>query len=100
MVSTRTVATIAMEMPTATYISGNQADPNLPPFLQQIGNLACFLSGSVFPFDQATLDGLYRNDGQYTSGVAAAVNSLKSQGLLLQRDAVTIKKAAVSGVPD
>ncbi len=90
----------SMEMPTATYISGNQADPNLPPFLQQIGNLACFLSGSVIPFDQATLDGLYRNDGQYTSGVAAAVKSLKSQGLLLQRDAVTIKEAAASGVPD
>ena len=90
----------SLEMPTATYISGNQADPDLPLFLQEFSNLACLLSGSVFPFDQATLDGLYRNDGQYTSGVAAAVKALKSQGLLLQRDAITIKQAAASGVPD
>jgi len=90
----------SMDVPTATYISGNQADPFLPPFLINIGNLACFLSGSVFPFDQMTLDTLYRNDGQYTSKVMAAVKALKSQGLLLQRDAVKIKGVAAAGIPD
>ena len=83
----------SIEVPVATYTSGNVADPTLPPFLQQIGNLACFLAGSVTPFDDATLQMLYPNRGQYVSGVAQAVESLKSQGLLLQGDAVKIKAA-------
>jgi hypothetical protein len=84
----------SMEAPVATYVSSNQADPALPPLLQQIGNLACFLGGSVLRFDDATLDELYRNQGAYVSQVAAAVNALKAQGLLLQSDASTVKRAA------
>ncbi len=49
----------ALEAPTATYLSTNTASPDLPPALLAIGNLACRLSGSVVPFDQATLDALY-----------------------------------------
>jgi hypothetical protein len=84
----------AMEAPTATYESTNQAADGLPPFLTFFGNLACRLSGSVFPFDGATLDGLYPDHDAYTSQVAAAVKTLKSQGLLLQSDASIIKKRA------
>jgi hypothetical protein len=90
----------SMEVPTNTYTSGNQADPALPPLLQQIGNLACFLSGSVTPLDDTTLNMLYRNRGAYRSQISRAVKSLKSQGLLLQSDAVRIKKLAKDGYLD
>jgi hypothetical protein len=90
----------SINVPTATYTSGNVADPTLPPFLKPIGNLACFLAGSVTPFDEATLDMLYPNHGTYVSQVSHAVKSLKSQGLLLQSDAVKIKELAQEGIPD
>jgi len=90
----------SLEVPTAIYTSGNQADPNIPPFLQQIGNLACFLAGSVAPLDVATLNMLYPNRGAYRSQVSLAVKALKSQGLLLQSDAVRVKRRAQAGIPD
>ena len=84
----------SMEAPVATYLPSNTADPSLPPFLQNIGNLACFLSGSVLPFDEATLDTLYPNHESYVGAVVQSTNALKSQGLLLQQDASILKKAA------
>jgi hypothetical protein len=88
----------SLEVPTNTYTSGNSAAPNLPDQLKGIGALACFLAGSVTPFDEATLDMLYPNRGKYRSQISHAVKSLKSQGLLLQSDAVKIKKMAQSGI--
>ena len=84
----------SLEAPTAQYVPGNVADPNLPPFLQAIGNLACFTGSSVIPFDSATLDELYPNHGTYVSRVAASVNALERERLLLPKDAMTIKVAA------
>jgi len=46
------------------------------------------------PFDNATLDSLYRNHGKYVSQVARSVRGLKAQGLLLQQDAVSVKQNA------
>jgi len=85
----------SLEAPIATYIPGNQADPNLPGFLQAIGNLACFLASSVVEFDEATLDELYPNHGTYVSQVMGAINALQMQGLLLPKDAQKIRDAAV-----
>jgi hypothetical protein len=85
----------AMQAPTAAYTPGNQADPNLPPVLQAIGNLACFLASSVTPFDEATLDDLYPNHGAYVRQVVHATNALQMQGLLLPKDAQKIRDAAV-----
>jgi hypothetical protein len=82
--------------PTATYVSTASVNPFLPPELAGFGFLVCRLSGAVEPFDQATLDALYPDHDTYVSGVAAAANGLKAQGLLLQQDAVTIKKAAAA----
>lgn len=84
----------SMDAPLATYASTNIGDPNLPPVLINIGNLACRLSGSVFAFDQTTLDGLYKNHGAYVKRVGASANALKKSGLLLQDDAQRIKRAA------
>jgi len=80
--------------PTATYLSVATANPFLPPFLAGFAGLVCRLSGAVDPFDQATLDGLYPNHGAYVSAVGKGVKALKTQGLLLQQDAVKIKTTA------
>jgi hypothetical protein len=84
----------SMEAPVATYVSSNEADSSLPPALVGIGNLACRLSGSVFPFDSETLDELYRNHGDYVNQVVKSSRSLYDQGLLLRRDAQTIRREA------
>jgi hypothetical protein len=88
-----------MEAPTATYLPSNTADPNLPGPLVFIGNLACFLSGSVLAFDDETLAALYPDHGAYVSQVTGAANALKAQRLLLQSDAQKVKQAAAqSGI--
>jgi len=76
----------SMSVPIATYTPGNQADPNLPPFLQFIGNLACRLASSTQPFDQETIDTLYPNQGGYISRVAVHSARLMQDGFLLPKD--------------
>jgi hypothetical protein len=89
----------AMEVPTATYAPVNMANPTLPAFLIPLANLACRLSGSVFPLDPAVLDDLYPNHGSYVSQVEHAANELQRQGLLLPKDAQKIRRAAaLSGI--
>jgi hypothetical protein len=84
-----------MDVPTGSHNPPtNQADPNLPPFLQQIANLACFLAGSTHPFDDATFDDLYRNRGSYVSQVIHAANALRDEGFLLQEDRQRILDSA------
>ena len=86
----------AMEAPLATYTPGNVADPALPPLLQFIGNLACALSSSVTPFDQATLDSLYPQTGNYVSQVAMAAAGLHAEGFLLREDRQKIMATAMN----
>ena len=86
----------AMDVPRATYVPGNVADPSLPPFLQFIGNLACALASSVHPLDQATLDELYPNHGSYVSQVVNAANEARSDGFLLSRDRSKIVTTAAA----
>jgi hypothetical protein len=86
----------AMQVPTATYAPNNLANPSLPAFLIPLANLACALSGSVFPFDEATLDELYPNHGSYVSQVQHAANELERAGLLLPKDAQGIRQAAAA----
>jgi hypothetical protein len=84
----------ALEVPTARYGSPNVADPSLPTELQWIGNLACRLSGSVFPFDQATLEELYPEPRQYVLKVVRSTGALSQQGFLLEEDARRIVQQA------
>lgn len=84
----------AVEVPVATYTPGNVADPTLPPFLQNIGNLACFLASSVTPFDDATLDALYPNHGVYVGQVVHVSNQSRQDGFLLPEDRSAIVTAA------
>jgi hypothetical protein len=84
----------SMDAAVATYVSQNTASPFLPGPLIPFGNLACRLSGAVFPFDAATLASLYPNHPEYVSQVTASANALKAQGLLLSADSSRVKKAA------
>lgn len=86
----------SMEAPTATYGSSNMADPNLPPPLIQFGNLACRLSGSVFPFDEAQLNELYPRRFSYLFDVFRSTTKLRRKGLLLRRDAFDLIWAALA----
>ena len=84
----------SMDAPVATYISTNQADPNLPANLIGIGDLACRLSGAVRPFDQETLDELYTNHGAYVKQVKVSTRALRDSGLLLHTEAKQIQTTA------
>jgi hypothetical protein len=85
----------SLEAPVANYLPGNVADPDLPPFLQAIGNLACFLGSTVIPFDGDLLNDLYPTHDSYVSAVSRSANMLVRQGLLLQQDAATLKASAM-----
>jgi hypothetical protein len=89
-----------MDVPTGShYPPTNQADPNLPPFLQFIGNLACFLGGSTTPFDDEQLKELYNNHGGYVNKVARAANILMQDRFLLPKDRqIIINEAALSTI--
>ena len=85
----------AMDVPTATYIPGNVADPSLPPFLQDIGNLACRLASSVEAFDQATIDSLYPDHRAYVRQVIRSARKQRRLGFLLREDAAKVVVDAV-----
>lgn len=60
----------------------------------------CFIAGWEDPFDQATLDALYRNHGDYVRQVGASVRSLEEQRLLTDYDARELRvEAAQSDLP-
>jgi hypothetical protein len=86
-----------MNVPLATYTGRNVVDPSLPGFLQPLLNLFCRLAGTAVPLDDATLDELYPNHGQYVSAVAHEIKRLRDEGFLLQQDAQIIHvRAAIS----
>jgi hypothetical protein len=89
----------SMDVPIATYTPGNTADPNLPPLLVSIGNLACRLASSVTPFSEETIESLYPNKGGYVSRVAAHSARLMQDGFLLNKDRQKVMNTAVgSGI--
>jgi len=60
-------------------------------------NAFCRLFGSYQPFDEATLDALYRNHGAYVSRVSNVTLENLSRGFLVQEDAAaTLQEAAQS----
>lgn len=85
----------SLEAPLATYGSMNFADPSLQPPLDQFGQLACFLSGSVFPFDEAAIDELYPRRFSYFGKVFWSVIALRFEGLMLREDAQPILREAL-----
>ncbi|MDT0164874.1 alpha/beta hydrolase domain-containing protein [Actinotalea sp. AC32] len=60
----------------------------------------CFIAGWEDPFDQATLDALYRNHGTYVRAVNESVRELEEQRFLTSYDARQIRReAARSDIP-
>ena len=60
----------------------------------------CILFGTHEPFDEDTLDTLYRNHGKYVSQVVQVVNENLADGYIVKFDAqATKKKAAHSDIP-
>jgi hypothetical protein len=80
------VRTTDMEASIATYNPNNTFDPSLPEGLHDIAELACRLSGSVFPFGQGLLDLLYPDHLAYYNRVVLAADALVAQGFLLPED--------------
>jgi hypothetical protein len=89
------IRTPDMNVPTGSYVPPiNFAKPacTFPPFppncnpIGNLGNLACFLGGSTFPFDQATLGFLYPTHQDYVDAVDADARRLRDEGFLLNRD--------------
>ena len=94
-----------LDVPTNSYFSPNntgkpaclagQFPPACnPPPIAPLGSLACFLSGSLAPLPQATLDGLYRNHGKYANQIAQRTEALVAQRFLLLEDGVLHTTAA------
>ncbi|WP_098484844.1 alpha/beta hydrolase domain-containing protein [Georgenia soli] len=54
----------------------------------------CFIAGWEEPFDQAELDRLYRNHGQYVRAVGESVRSLERDRFLTSYDAQQLRRAA------
>ena len=76
--------------------------PPFPPSCDPTGfaPLVCFLSGSVFPFDQTTLDGRYSSHSDYVDQVTSDADRLAAEGFLLNRDRLElIQRAAGAAIP-
>ena len=58
------------------------------------GQSFCFLFGTHQPFDDARLDELYRNHGQYVSGVAQTDGPNVAAGFLFAADAEENRREA------
>jgi hypothetical protein len=76
-----------IEVPLGTYLPNNSG----PGF--------CFLFGGFDPFDDDTMNSLYRNHGRYVNQMTRAIKHSEKEGFLLREDAATQRrKAAASDV--
>ena len=92
-----------LDLPVATYSPNNEVDVDaIPPILQSaipLLNLFCVLSGSVFPFDEATLASLYPSGEKYAARSRHRLLVLLLQRFLLWEDAKKLSEALVPPVP-
>ncbi|MGE4607166.1 MAG: alpha/beta hydrolase domain-containing protein [Myxococcota bacterium] len=80
------VRTTDMDVQLGSYFPNNEFDPTLPVALHGIAQLACFLSGSVTPFNESLLDVLYPTHQSYVAAVSNSADALVAQGFLLPED--------------
>jgi hypothetical protein len=80
------VRTTDMQAQLNRYAPNNVFDPSLPPLLHSVAQLACRLSGSVFPFSPSLKAALYPTQKAYVNLVASQANALVAQGFLLPKD--------------
>jgi hypothetical protein len=92
-----------LDLPVAHYAPNNEVNADaIPPILQPalpLLNLFCVLSGSVFPFDEATLASLYPSGERYVARYRQRLLLLLLQRHLLLEDAKKLDAALVPPVP-
>jgi len=91
-----------LDVPVATYLPNNEVVASLPGLLQPFRpllNLFCVLTGSVFPFDEATLDALYPTPEDYVQAYGKKLDGLVHRRFLLPEDAETLRNASIAGAP-
>jgi hypothetical protein len=92
-----------LDLPVATYTPNNEVNVDaIPPILQPaipLLNLFCVLSGSVAPFDEVTLAGLYPSGEHYTARYRHRLITLLWHRYLLWPDAQKLDAALVPPLP-
>jgi len=92
-----------LDLPVATYLPNNVVDVDaIPPLFQPfivLLDLFCRLSGSVFPFDEATLAGLYPSRSRYLDRYEQKLHVLVQRRFLLPEDAEKLRQAAAEDLP-
>jgi hypothetical protein len=73
-----------IDVPLGSYLPNNSG----PGF--------CFLFGGFDPFDDDTLNSLYRNHGSYVSQLVRAIKHSEQEGFLLREDAATQRMDAAA----
>lgn len=88
-----------LDLPVATYSPNNEVNAdNIPGILQPaipLLNLFCVLSGSVFPFDEATLASLYPSPERFAARYRHELFGLLWHRFLLWEDAKKLDAALV-----
>ncbi len=86
------IRTPLLDVPFAAYSGLGNTSSGLVNF--------CFLFGTTIPFDDSTLDSLYRNHGAYLSKFIHSTSAAQHAGFILQPGAQQLKgQAAHSGIP-
>ena len=92
-----------LDLPVATYSPNNEVNvDNIPGILQPaipLLNLFCVLSGSVFPFDDATLAALYPSHERFVARYRQRLVRLLWQRFLLWEDARKLEAALLAPAP-
>ncbi len=93
-----------LDVPVATYLPNNEVveEGVLPAILEPsrpLLNLFCVLTGSVFPFDSATLAELYPTRRSFLKPYQQRLDQLVHKRFLLPEDAALLHAAAVAGAP-
>jgi hypothetical protein len=92
-----------LDVPVASYLPSNVVDEeNIPGILRPalpLLNLFCNLSGSVFPFDAATLAELYPSETRFLKRYLQQLRNLVARRYLLEEDAAKLEAALASPSP-
>jgi len=94
------VRTPYVDVPIKTYLPMSPACPTCPPASLCAGcSFWCAILGNIVPFDEATLEGLYKNHGGYVSKFVKSTQQLFKNGWVTKVDMKLMKtKAAESDV--
>lgn len=89
------VRTPYVDVPIKTYLPMSLACPTCPPASLCAGcSFWCVILGNMVPFDQATLESLYKNHGGYVSKFVKNTQELFKNGWVTEEDMEIMKTSA------